>query len=43
VDSHRVVDVVQPGYTLHGEVLRPAQVTGGALTRRARRRPSNEG
>jgi len=27
VDSHRVVDVVQPGYTLHGEVLRPARVT----------------
>ena len=27
VDSHHVADVVQPGYTLHGEVLRPARVT----------------
>jgi molecular chaperone GrpE len=25
--SHTVVDVVQRGYTLHGEVLRPARVT----------------
>jgi molecular chaperone GrpE len=27
VESHRVVDVVRRGYTLHGEVLRPARVT----------------
>ena len=27
VASHHVVDVVQNGYTLHGEVLRPARVT----------------
>lgn len=27
VDSHTVVDVVQRGYTLNGEVLRPARVT----------------
>lgn len=27
VDSQQVVDVVQRGYTLHGEVLRPARVT----------------
>ena len=27
VDSQHVVDVVQNGYTLHGEVLRPARVT----------------
>jgi molecular chaperone GrpE len=27
VESQRVVDVVQRGYTLHGEVLRPARVT----------------
>jgi molecular chaperone GrpE len=26
-ESHQVVDVVQRGYTLHGEVLRPARVT----------------
>ena len=27
VDGQHVVDVVQSGYTLHGEVLRPARVT----------------
>lgn len=27
VESQHVVDVVQSGYTLHGEVLRPARVT----------------
>jgi molecular chaperone GrpE len=27
VDSQQVVNVVQRGYTLHGEVLRPARVT----------------
>lgn len=27
VESSRIVDVVQRGYTLHGEVLRPARVT----------------
>ena len=27
VESHRIVDVVRRGYTLHGEVLRPARVT----------------
>lgn len=27
VPSHHVVDVVQRGYALHGEVLRPARVT----------------